>query len=288
MKTYDVSHHSQPRGRQGNGIPVPDTETAIPRSSLFRDIRHRIELIGMVMTALAALLAGWSIYQASQWFGLSTMKYGFANIQLTTAVQAHMEADRQMVSDLLQFQDWLHADRIGDLDAAGAVESRFSDRFRRLFQNWRDIQAKQRFSSSAGDGRERLVLGPPEEAGDLLAQQAKEAFQAAQQANVHGNDFLVAGILFGLALLFGFCCIRMDTPMLQDFLLAVLRTGDPGRRRHAAFGARPFRPVTARSDSSPTPDQSLGKRCSKRRGGPGGRCLPRQGRKPGIRLGRAA
>lgn len=215
MKTYGAGHYDQPKGRPGGEIGGSDMETTIPRASLFRDIRHRIELIGMVMTALAALLAGWSIYQASQWFGVSSMKYGFANVQLTTAVQAHMEADRQTVGDLLQFQDWLSADRAGEAAAAAAVESRFSERFRRLFRNWRDFPAKDGSPSAAGEGSERLVLGPPPEPGDLLAEQAKEAFLAAQQANLHGNDFLVASILFGLGLLFGFCCVRMDTPLLQ-------------------------------------------------------------------------
>ncbi|NJD06919.1 MAG: hypothetical protein FIA97_10535 [Methylococcaceae bacterium] len=212
-----MSHYNPTKdGSQIGHTSMQDLDLTMPRGSMLRAARHRIELIGMAMTALAALLAGWSIYQASQWFGVSAMNYGNANLQLTTAVQAHMEADRQMVADLLQLQDWLRAERTGDIDTASFVEGQFSERFHRLFEKWRDGSPHRGLTSPANREGGRLVLSAaPEEPVDILAQTAKDAFLAAHQANLHGNDFLVAGILFGLGLLFGFCCIRMDTPMLQ-------------------------------------------------------------------------
>jgi hypothetical protein len=218
MKTYDMSHYAPTRRSMRNNEPfLQAPELSLPPASALRAARHRIELIGMTMTALAALLAGWSVYQASQWFGVSAMNYGNANLQLVTAVQAHMEADQQLVGDLLRLQDWLRAERTGDIETASYVESQFSERFHRLFEKWRDgsPHGGGLDAPPSSDGARLVLRAAPEKQVDQFAQTAKEAFLSAHQANRHGNDFLIASLVFGFSLLFGLSCIRMDTPMLQ-------------------------------------------------------------------------
>jgi hypothetical protein len=220
MKSYGTGRY----GQSANSYPArgaSEADSVLPHAGLLRGIRRRIELIGIVMTALSALLAGWSFYQASQWFGVGAVQFGTANIDLTASLQLHMESERQTMLDLLDFQEWLMAQRAGDNETANAVAGRFPDRFRQRFEQWRSSAAGGgekpvvRQSGSTGEGSAQFLLGPPADVGDQLTQHAKDAFLAAQRANLHGNGFLVSGILFGLALLFGFCCVRIDTPALQ-------------------------------------------------------------------------
>ena len=117
---------------------IEDTDE-VPSATLLRDMRHRIELIALIMMALAGLLATWSTYEAHRWYGLSTQRFSEANLQLSSAVQFHIQSDREILVDLMDFQDWLNAYQRGDQEIVVAIESRFSDQFRNLFAIWRKL-----------------------------------------------------------------------------------------------------------------------------------------------------
>lgn len=192
----------------------------VPSVSLLRDMRHRIELIAIIMMALAGLLAAWSAYEAHRWYGISTEKFGEANIQLSSSVQYHIQSDRQILVDLMDFQDWLTAYQRGDHQKAEEVESRFSDQFRALFKIWRKLPAAAQPGNPSPHGvnsqfADEFAVTVPDSPSELLIRQAKSTFATAEDAGHHAHDFLVVAGLFGFALILGAISLRMNSTGMQ-------------------------------------------------------------------------
>jgi hypothetical protein len=209
--------------------PLPDADweldtLGIPSANVIRNMRHRFELIASVMMALAAILAAWSTYEAHQWYGRSVRNFTDANLQLTSSIHSHIQSDSLIIVDLMDFQDWLTAYQRGDLVTAKSIESRFSDQFLSLFKTWRNLPAVANADGPRSHGLNtelaaQLVASQTQGPSELLIQQAKDSFSSAEKASQTASDFLVAGSLFGLALILGIVSIRIHSAGMQIAVL---------------------------------------------------------------------
>jgi hypothetical protein len=183
----------------------------VPQSSYrrqtLRDARHRMELIAAVMIVLAALLAGWSAYQAKLWHAKAITAFSESSDQLVDALRVDIDVDRE----LLELQHWHRARQTGDLREAQAIENRFGGEFKAAFDEWQ--------RQKAGD-HSPLVL-PPELTTTRMIASSRAAMASAQTSNDTANRYILAAGVFVLALICSAGSLRrIDATTQMTALLA--------------------------------------------------------------------
>src|SRR5262245_18062174 len=106
---------------------------AAPGAPPGRDV---LELLGMILLAVAAIATAWSRFQATRWNGEQARAAGRTNALRIEAARAAGQANAQTGIDVATFIQWLNADRTGDADLAQIYRARFRPEFRPAFDAW--------------------------------------------------------------------------------------------------------------------------------------------------------
>ena len=165
---------------------------------------RRSEFWSTVMISLAAVLSAWCAYQATRWYGDMTLDFSEAITYRNESIKSEGDAGREMIIDMLTFQQWLEATDHKDSLLALAIEDRFRDEFVPAFNEWRKITEKGKaglFAKGTPFGQESYKPSKEIEA-ETLVHNAETAFLRARKTARYGDNYIFAVVLFSLCLFF--------------------------------------------------------------------------------------
>ena len=183
--------------------------------------QRRVELLATVLLAAAVVATAWSTYQSSRWRGdqaADTSKATAARIQSS---QASTRAGQLTQVDIATFVQWVDADVAGNRKLATFYRRRFRPEFRPAFAAW--IATSPRTNPKA-------PLSPFAMPQYRLAETAQSErlntaagahADAAGNANQRADNYVLAVVLFAVALFFAGMSTKLRSLGKQEVLLAL-------------------------------------------------------------------
>jgi hypothetical protein len=194
-------------------------------SSAVTPQEQRIEILIVVVLAIAALATAWSSYQASLWDGIQSSNYTQASGSRTNAAQQRTAANQFRLADLSLFESYIDA-TINDNDAVAAFYlERFRDEFRVAFDVW--IALDPFDDPDAPDSPFAMAeyqVSQDIEA-DRLEDRADTLFAEGEEANTISDTYTLTTLLFAAALFFAAISERFEYPRARVVLLVMAGIG---------------------------------------------------------------
>ena len=182
---------------------------------------RRVELLATVLLALAAVATAWSTYQSQRWRGEQASDSTKATAAHIESAEASTRAGQLTQVDLATFTQWVDADVAGDRELARFYRRRFRKEFRPAFAAW--IATSPRTNPSAPPSPFAMPQYRVAEAvqAERVNTAAGMHTDAAGEANDRAGDYVLALVLFAVALFFAGTATKLRSVRRQEVLLAV-------------------------------------------------------------------
>jgi len=184
-------------------------------------MKDRLELVAALLLALAAISTAWATYQSSVWRGKQAKAQ---SASIATRVESTREAsvaNRQVQVDVALFIQWVNAFARGEGELTTFYRNRFRDEFVPAFEAW--VATRPRENPKAPRSPFELPeyrLAANEEA-DALEQQAADFGLVVAQDVERADSYMLAVVLFAIALFFAALSTRLTSRDLQLALVAM-------------------------------------------------------------------
>ncbi len=183
---------------------------------------HRLELAAAILLALAAIATAWATYQSSVWRGKQAQAQSASIAARVESTRQAAVANRQAQVDLALFTQWIdaYARRQGDL--ASFYRKRFRAEFEPAFEAW--IASRPRENENAPLSpfvmpQYRLAASTQ---ADALEREAGEFSHAVARNIERADRYMLAVVLFAIALFFAAISMRLRSP---DVRIGILVAG---------------------------------------------------------------
>lgn len=184
-----------------------------------------MEMITVVVLAIAALATAWSGYQASLWDGIQSSNYTQASGARTNAAQQRTEANQFRLADLSVFENYIDATLEGNEEVADFYFQRFRDEFRVAFDAWIALEPLENPDAPSNP----MAMEEYRPAGDVAAAElevrADDLFQAGEEANNISDIYTLTTLLFAAGLFFAAIAERFEYIRAQVILLCIAGVG---------------------------------------------------------------
>ena len=181
---------------------------------------ERIEIVATVMLSLATLGTAWSGYQASRWNGEQAKAFSRANAARIESTGAADLANAQTQIDVATFTQWVDAYAQDQTELTDFYFKRFRAEFKPAMDTW----IATRPLENANAPLTPFVMPDYQLAARQKAQRLEaeaDALSAQARANVQrATDYVLAVVLFAIALFFAGMAARFRTHRLRVALLA--------------------------------------------------------------------
>jgi hypothetical protein len=184
-------------------------------------MKDRLELVAALLLALAAISTAWATYQSSVWRGKQAKAQ---SASIATRVESTREAsvaNRQVQVDVALFIQWVNAFARGEGELTTFYRNRFRDEFVPAFEAW--VATRPRENPKAPRSPFELPeyrLAANEEA-EALEQQAADFGLVVAQDVERADSYMLAVVLFAIALFFAALSTRLTSRDLQLALVAM-------------------------------------------------------------------
>jgi hypothetical protein len=184
-------------------------------------MKDRLELVAALLLALAAISTAWATYQSSVWRGKQAKAQ---SASIATRVESTREAsvaNRQVQVDVALFIQWVNAFARGEDELTTFYRNRFRDEFVPAFEAW--VATRPRENPKAPRSPFELPeyrLAANEEA-EALEQQAADFGLVVAQDVERADSYMLAVVLFAIALFFAALSTRLTSRDLQLALVAM-------------------------------------------------------------------
>ena len=184
-------------------------------------MKDRLELVAALLLALAAISTAWATYQSSVWRGKQAKAQ---SASIATRVESTREAsvaNRQVQVDVALFIQWVNAFARGEGELTTFYRNRFRDEFVPAFEAW--VATRPRENPKAPRSPFELPeyrLAANEEA-DALEQQAADFGLVVARDVERADSYMLAVVLFAIALFFAALSTRLTSRDLQLTLVAM-------------------------------------------------------------------
>ena len=184
-------------------------------------MKDRLELVAALLLALAAISTAWATYQSSVWRGKQAKAQ---SASIATRVESTREAsvaNRQVQVDVALVIQWVNAFARGEGELTTFYRNRFRDEFVPAFEAW--VATRPRENPKAPRSPFELPeyrLAANEEA-DALEQQAADFGLVVAQDVERADSYMLAVVLFAIALFFAALSTRLTSRDLQLALVAM-------------------------------------------------------------------
>lgn len=185
----------------------------------------RMEILIVVILAIAALATAWSSYQASLWDGIQSSNYTQASGSRTNAAQQRTAANQFRLADLSVFENYIDATLNENDVVADFYFQRFRDEFRVAYDAW--IALDPFNNADAPDSpfpMPEYQLAQEIEA-ERLEDRADGLFAAGEEANTISDTYTLTTLLFAAALFFAAISERFEYPRARVVLLVLAGIG---------------------------------------------------------------
>lgn len=183
--------------------------------------QRRVELLTTVLLAVAAVATAWSTYQSTLWRGEQAADSTKATAAHIESSQASTRAGQLTQVDIATFTQWVDADVAGNRRLAQFYRRRFRKEFRPAFAAW--------IATSPGTNP-RAPLSPfamrqyrvaeAVRAGRLNTAAGVHADEAGE-ANQRSGNYVLALVLFAVALFFAGMATKLRSLSKQEVLLVL-------------------------------------------------------------------
>jgi hypothetical protein len=95
-----------------------------------------VDVLLVVVLALAAVAAAWSGYQAARWSGVQASSYAQASSKRIESTRATTTANQETIIDVMTFSNYVNAWQSGDTALADFYRKRFRAEFVPAFDAW--------------------------------------------------------------------------------------------------------------------------------------------------------
>jgi hypothetical protein len=194
-------------------------ELSEPRTERSED--RVLEVLAILLLALAAVGTAWSGYQAARWSGEEAHDFAESDAAHARSTRALTRAGQDRLQDLSDFERWLDLVARGDTFSADAEIAHFRREFRPAFDAWVALDPL------TDPEAPRTPLGMPQyrprayEHADELEHRADELFEEGDDARNNADDYVLTTVFFALVLFFAGVSLRLRSPTLRAIVLAV-------------------------------------------------------------------
>ena len=98
--------------------------------------RHRVEVLGTIVLAVAVIATAWSTYQSTQWRGQQATDNSKASAARIESSQAATRTGQLTQVDIATFTQWVNATVGGNTELATFYRQRFRPEFMPAFDAW--------------------------------------------------------------------------------------------------------------------------------------------------------
>jgi hypothetical protein len=182
---------------------------------------RRIEVVGAVLLALAAVATAWSSYQASRWTGEQAETFSAANAARVESARASDLANSQTQVDIATFVQWVDAHLGGDGELARFYERRFRDELRPAFGAWLETHPfEDRSAPPSPFVMDEYVLAARttasqlERSADTMSEEARQDVQRA-------TNYVLGVVLFAIVLFCAGIGSKMPNERVQRAVVGV-------------------------------------------------------------------
>jgi hypothetical protein len=193
------------------------SESNPPRTTAQRP--DRLELLGAILMAVAAVATAWSSYQATRWNGEQAKAASQTNAIRIDAARADGLSRAENEVDVATFIAWADAELGDDAEASTFYEDRFRDEFQVAFEAW---QATEPFTDP--DAPPTPFAMPEyrlesEQKAQQLDDQAEVSAATVRRNIQRASNYVLAVVLFAVALFFGGISTKLANRQLRALLL---------------------------------------------------------------------
>jgi hypothetical protein len=183
---------------------------------------HWVELGSTILIAVAAVATAWSGYESTRWSGEQAIAFSSANATRLESTRASALANAQTQVDVAVFTQWVNAFAREEAELRDFYFERFRDEFKPAVEAW--IATRPRENPDAplspfAMPEYRLAAG---EEADRLEAEATGFAELARRNNQRSDNYVLAVVLFALALFFAGISTRLPTVRAR---LAILGLG---------------------------------------------------------------
>jgi hypothetical protein len=183
--------------------------------------RDWTETVATVLLSVAAVAIAWSSYQATRWNGEQAKAASRTNAIRIDAARASGLASAQTEVDVATFIQWVDARAHRNTELATFYRTRFRQEFKPAFAAW---LATRPFTSAGAPPTPFAMptyrLAATAEAERLDAE--AEVSAATVRRNIQrASNYVLAVVLFSVALFFAGMSVKLDAPGLRKAALAV-------------------------------------------------------------------
>jgi hypothetical protein len=181
----------------------------------------RVEAVSTVLLAAAAIATAWAGYQSTRWSGDQAQEYSQASALRVESTRASSLAQSQTVIDVSTFTQWVNAYASGNANLADFYLRRFRPEFKPAVDAW--IATRPLTNTSAPltpFAMPQYHLAAAAQAAGL-ERQASAASARAQISNQRGDNYVLAVVMFAVALFFAGISSRLRSEQHREVIVAL-------------------------------------------------------------------
>jgi len=166
--------------------------------------KHRweevVEIIEVLVLALAAIATAWSGFQASEWDDRRGVLYGEATAQRFAASAASTLGGQQLAADSAVFSSWLEARAARNTDLEMVFVRRFTPNYGQAFDEWLKLDPLNNPSAPPGPAYMPGHKNPELAEAERRNTEASELFTEGTDAGETAVKYVRLTVLFALVL----------------------------------------------------------------------------------------
>jgi hypothetical protein len=159
-----------------------------------------LEILEVVVLALAAIATAWSGYQAARGDGQQSILYSDASVDRVQANTAASLGQQRLAADGAMFSAWLEARAANDRRLQAMLVRRFSPEYRTAFAAWLETDPFANPDAPPGPGYLPEYHNPQMEQAEKLNREAATLEEAGTTARHTAEEYVRATVLFALVL----------------------------------------------------------------------------------------
>jgi hypothetical protein len=159
-----------------------------------------LEILEVVVLAMAAIATAWSGYQAARGDGLQSVLYSDASVDRVQANSAATLGQQRLAADGAMFSAWLQARAANDPQLQAILVRRFSPEYRTAFTAWLATEPFTNPDAPPGPGYMPDYRNPQVEQSQELNEKAAALEKEGTEARHTAEEYVRATVLFALVL----------------------------------------------------------------------------------------
>jgi hypothetical protein len=180
-----------------------------------------LEILEVVLLAVAAIATAWGGYQAARGDGEQSVLYSEASVDRLQASSASALGDQRLAADAAIFNGWLQARAAKDPQLQAMLVRRFSPEYRTAFAAWLGTEPFTNPAAPPGPGYMPQYHNPQAERAQRLNGEAAAAEEAGTTARHTAEEYVRATVLFALVLFLVAVSQRFRVPGVRIAVLAM-------------------------------------------------------------------